>query len=179
MQLAALTGYIVKRVFFAFQVILVRGKNGSQLSAVVTGRLPSIAGFVVTTLLLVSFKQFLLLMFKGYTTTMLAYKQIHVLIGKPSKDPRHPDYAPSIFSFKQQDASPAVSNLVHLSRAESRRKRHRDEVESNRLAKTPRMETIEIENDGPTGSNSTDPYTSDILIVQSECNQLQQKNMPT
>ena len=37
------------------------------------------------------------------------------------------------------------------------------------------METIEIENDGPTGSNSTDPYTSDILTVQSECNQLQQK----
>ena len=37
------------------------------------------------------------------------------------------------------------------------------------------METVEIENDGPTGSNSTDPYTSDILTVQSECNQLQQK----
>ena len=37
------------------------------------------------------------------------------------------------------------------------------------------METIEIENDGPTGSNSTDPYTSDILTVQSECNQMQQK----
>ena len=37
------------------------------------------------------------------------------------------------------------------------------------------METIEIENDGPTGSNSTDPYTSDILAVQSKCNQLQQK----
>ena len=64
---------------------------------------------------------------------------------------RHPDYAPSIFSFKvitqecgflDQDASPAVSNLARLSRAESRRKRHRDEVESNRLAKTPRMETI-------------------------------------
>ena len=106
---------------------------------------------------------------------MLAYKQIHFLIGKPSKDPRHPDYAPSIFSFKEQDASPAVSNLARLSRAESRRKRHRDEVESNRLAKTPRMETIEIENDGPTGSNSTDPYTSDILTVQSECNQLQPK----
>ena len=113
--------------------------------------------------------------FKGYTATMLAYKQIHFLIGKPSKDPRHPDYAPSIFSFKEQDASPAVSNLARLLRAESRRKRHRDEVESNRLAKTPRMETIEIENDGPTGSNSTDPYTSDILTVQSECNQLQQK----
>ena len=37
------------------------------------------------------------------------------------------------------------------------------------------METIEIENDGPTGSNSTDPYTSDILTMQSECNQLQPK----
>ena len=37
------------------------------------------------------------------------------------------------------------------------------------------METIEIKNYGPTGSNSTDPYTSDILTVQSKCNQLQQK----
>ena len=63
-----------------------------------------------------------------------------LLVEKPSKDSRHPDYVPSVFSFHKSTHKSTSSGLARLDRAQQRCK-HQASSDNNQKAKQPRRET--------------------------------------
>ena len=93
-------------------------------------------------------------------------------IGKPSKDPCNPDYAPSIFSYSTLQAPVVESTLSRCARAIERRRRKQDIETAHTQKKRCKRSTytstcsdigqgVDIEDNADVGGNSSNNATDD------------------
>ena len=70
-------------------------------------------------------------------------RKICISVGWVSKDPRHPDYVPSIFSFSQSNDHDTSSKLARLARAQKRSSNTNTHIDSARKAQRTDYDTSE------------------------------------
>ena len=90
-------------------------------------------------------------------------------VGKPSKDSRHPDYAPSIFYRKKTESS-SSSSLARFERATNRAKRQKIDDASNQAKKIKPSDLLS--DDDSTSEERVSGLQSDIFT---ECEQLKHR----
>ena len=110
--------------------------------------------------------------FASYCESAFSIDILH--IGKPSKDPCNPDYAPSIFSYSTPQAPVVESTLSRCARAIERRRRKQDIETAHTQKKRCKRSTctytstcsdigqgVDIEDNADVGGNSSNNATDD------------------